>query len=278
MRWATLYSAWKRRLDSLIGLPTLPNTFLGWIPALYRITDEQVLASTGLDAFVFLLFFKMSACLFSIMFFFALTVLLPINSTMFPSGDGVAKSKLQVQTHSLWDESSVDNNRTVTQCTDLTHNDHPCVGGAKLQIFTGSYLAFTYFFTFLTLYMVDRHTRCILHIRQDHLGTQSTITDRTFHITGIPRDAKFINPSLISKLLDPWIYDEPPSGEGSTTQSSGASSPSGGLAVLAPTPNLYSDNDSFRPPALGSSLAFDGQNQGPSPLDSNISLGDTHIW
>ncbi|PHH49163.1 hypothetical protein CFIMG_007902RA00001 [Ceratocystis fimbriata CBS 114723] len=92
------------------------------------------------------------------------------------------------------------------------------------------------------------------------------------------RDAKFINPSLISKLLDLWIYDEPPSGEGSTTQSSGASSPSGGLAVLAPTPNLYLDNDSFRLPALGSSPALDRQNRGPSPLDSNISLGDTHIW
>ncbi|PHH49650.1 hypothetical protein CFIMG_006345RA [Ceratocystis fimbriata CBS 114723] len=92
------------------------------------------------------------------------------------------------------------------------------------------------------------------------------------------RGAKFINPSLISQLLDLWIYDEPPSGEGSTTQSSGASSPSGGLAVLAPTPNLYSDNDSFRPLALGSSPAFDGQNRGPSPSDSNISLGDTHIW
>ncbi|KAL2887236.1 Calcium permeable stress-gated cation channel 1 [Ceratocystis lukuohia] len=136
------------------------------------------------------------------MFFFALTVLLPINSTMFPSGDGVAKSKLQVQTRSLWDESSVDNNGTITQCTDLTHNDHPRVGGAKLQMFTGSYLAFTYFFTFLTLYMVNRHTRRILHIRQDYLGTQSTITDRTFRIAGIPKELKDENRirQLVEKL------------------------------------------------------------------------------
>ncbi|PHH49357.1 Calcium permeable stress-gated cation channel 1 [Ceratocystis fimbriata CBS 114723] len=137
------------------------------------------------------------------MFFFALTVLLPINSTMFPSGDGVVKSKLQVQTHSIWDESSVDNNRTITQCTDLTHNDHPCVGGAKVQMFTGFYLAFTYFFTFLTLYMVNRHTRRILRIRQDYLGTQSTITDWTLHITGIPKELKDENRirQLIEKLI-----------------------------------------------------------------------------
>ncbi|GKT62998.1 DUF221 domain-containing protein [Colletotrichum tofieldiae] len=51
-RWPTLYAARKRRLDPSIGLPTLPNTFFGWIPALYRVTEEQVLASAGLDAFV----------------------------------------------------------------------------------------------------------------------------------------------------------------------------------------------------------------------------------
>ncbi|KAL5597018.1 hypothetical protein BROUX41_006312 [Berkeleyomyces rouxiae] len=193
-RWASLYSARKRRLDSLIGLPTLPNTFFGWIPALYRITDEQVLASAGLDAFVFLHFFKMSARLFSIMFFFALTVLLPINSAMFPSGQNTMKHETPAQMTmmpGIWDDTPSDNNNgTGTQCNDLTHNDHPRVGGAKLQMFTGSYLAFTYFFTFLTLYMVNRHTRRILRIRQDYLGTQATITDRTFRITGIPKELK----------------------------------------------------------------------------------------
>lgn len=51
-RWPTLYAARKRRLDPKIGLPALPDTFFGWIPGLYRVTEEQVLASAGLDAFV----------------------------------------------------------------------------------------------------------------------------------------------------------------------------------------------------------------------------------
>lgn len=51
-RWPTLYAARKRRLNPKIGLPALPNSFLGWIPTLYRVTEEQVLASAGLDAFV----------------------------------------------------------------------------------------------------------------------------------------------------------------------------------------------------------------------------------
>ncbi|KAM0432945.1 hypothetical protein ACHAPT_004650 [Fusarium lateritium] len=51
-RWPALYAARKRRLDHTLGLPSLPNSAFGWIPSLYKITEEQVLASAGLDAFV----------------------------------------------------------------------------------------------------------------------------------------------------------------------------------------------------------------------------------
>jgi len=33
-------------------LPELPDGFFGWMPVLYRVTEEQVLACAGLDAFV----------------------------------------------------------------------------------------------------------------------------------------------------------------------------------------------------------------------------------
>ncbi|KAL2691480.1 hypothetical protein Neosp_001866 [[Neocosmospora] mangrovei] len=51
-RWPTLYAARKRRLGHTLGLPSLPNSAFGWILPLYRITEEQILASAGLDAFV----------------------------------------------------------------------------------------------------------------------------------------------------------------------------------------------------------------------------------
>lgn len=51
-RWTSLYAARKRQKNAASILPELPDTFLGWIPALYRITEDQVLASAGLDAFV----------------------------------------------------------------------------------------------------------------------------------------------------------------------------------------------------------------------------------
>lgn len=52
-RWKSLYAARRRQLEpSSIKLPALPDTFLGWIPALYRITEDQVLEAAGLDAYV----------------------------------------------------------------------------------------------------------------------------------------------------------------------------------------------------------------------------------
>jgi len=51
-RWTALYAARKKQKSEATALPELPKTLFGWIPALWRITDQQVLASAGLDAFV----------------------------------------------------------------------------------------------------------------------------------------------------------------------------------------------------------------------------------
>ncbi|OLN93251.1 Calcium permeable stress-gated cation channel 1 [Colletotrichum chlorophyti] len=155
-RWPTLYAARKRRLDPRIGLPPLPNTFFGWMPILYRVTEEQVLASAGLDAFVFLSFFKMATRILAILAFFAYIVMLPINLTWIgkdgnEDGDGTDKS-MEYEKSYLW-----------------------------------AYLVFTYFFTGVTLYILNKQTFRVIHVRQEYLGTQSTITDRTFRLTGIPQ-------------------------------------------------------------------------------------------
>jgi len=42
----------KPGVSSAASIPNLPKTFFGWIPVLWRITDEQVLSSAGLDAYV----------------------------------------------------------------------------------------------------------------------------------------------------------------------------------------------------------------------------------
>lgn len=51
-KWKSLYAARKKQSHAAVVLPELPDTMFGWIPVLYKVTEEQVLASAGLDAFV----------------------------------------------------------------------------------------------------------------------------------------------------------------------------------------------------------------------------------
>ena len=48
------------------------------------------------------------------------------------------------------------------------------------------YVAFAYFFTAVAFYLLVGHTSQIIRIRQAYLGTQSTVTDRTIRLSGIP--------------------------------------------------------------------------------------------
>ncbi|KAI0392114.1 DUF221-domain-containing protein [Xylariaceae sp. FL0594] len=185
-RWKTLYAARKRRLNPEIALPHLPDSFLGWIPALYRVTEDQVLASAGLDAFVFLSFFKMSLRLFATMLFFSATVLWPIHTAFDTYPD---------PNHPSPPESSTISSSSLSDYEVLTGQRHMVLDDKDGFVDKGwsylwSYLAFTWFFSALTVYFMNTETFKIVKIRQDYLGTQSTITDRTFRLSGIPKDIR----------------------------------------------------------------------------------------
>ncbi|ROT37159.1 DUF221-domain-containing protein [Sodiomyces alkalinus F11] len=189
-RWSTLYAARKRRLDPNIGLPTLPDTFLGWIPGLYRVTEEQVLASAGLDAFVFLSFFKMAIRLFAVMAFFAYAVLWPVNHHYMdwntkPPSDNTSSTYHPIDT-TTYDDSTGGFNPYTTRSGDA--NDPLTIefGGQGNNAYLWTWFVFTYFFTALIIYVMNRETFRIIRIRQAYLGTQSTITDRTFRLSGLP--------------------------------------------------------------------------------------------
>ena len=49
------------------------------------------------------------------------------------------------------------------------------------------YVVFVYVFTGLAVYLLISETKRIIRIRQDYLGHQSTITDRTIRLSGIPK-------------------------------------------------------------------------------------------
>lgn len=52
------------------------------------------------------------------------------------------------------------------------------------------YLVFAYFFTFLALYLITSESRRIIEIRQEYLGSQSSVTDRTIRLSGIPPELR----------------------------------------------------------------------------------------
>ncbi|KAI8635462.1 DUF221-domain-containing protein [Xylariaceae sp. FL1651] len=177
-RWKTLYAARKRHMNPDIALPVLPDSFLGWIPALYRVTEEQVLASAGLDAFVFLSFFKMALRLFATMLLFSAIILWPIHSAF----DHDKKPE----------DASIHANPVLSGRSPVEPLFFTLEGKAKDESrdYLWAYLVFTWFFSLLTVYFMNAETFNVVKIRQDYLGTQSTITDRTFRLTEIPKDLR----------------------------------------------------------------------------------------
>ena len=52
------------------------------------------------------------------------------------------------------------------------------------------YLVFAYLFTGLAMYLIVSETRRIIEVRQEYLGSQTTITDRTIRLSGIPPELR----------------------------------------------------------------------------------------
>ncbi|KAK5461280.1 hypothetical protein LTS15_003343 [Exophiala xenobiotica] len=178
-KWTSLYHARKKQSDAASRLPELPKTLFGWIPVIYKISQEEVLASAGLDAYAFLAFFRYAIKYLSITLFFSLTIILPVNykftgQPLFPN--------------SPVNGTDPDHDHNSTFAFDP---DKPKKGVIeKDNSYLWMYTVFVYFFTFVALYLLTQETKNIIRVRQAYLGTQATITDRTLRLSGIPRDLR----------------------------------------------------------------------------------------
>ena len=56
--------------------------------------------------------------------------------------------------------------------------------------FLWMYVALVYMYTALAMYLIIFETKKIIRIRQNFLGTQSTVTDRTIRLSGIPSELR----------------------------------------------------------------------------------------
>ncbi|KAL8713588.1 MAG: hypothetical protein Q9220_002450 [cf. Caloplaca sp. 1 TL-2023] len=187
-RWTGLYAARKRQKNAASKLPPLPDTFFGWIPVLYKISEEQVLASAGLDAYVFLSFFKMAIKFLAVTFFFALVIILPINvhymNYSFPPGNTMATLDYSPIPDTVFSSSSSDGFQgDPIMSTQGSSKSYP-------SNLLWMYVVFTYLFTSLAMYLLVTTTRKIIRIRQEYLGSQTTVTDRTIRLSGIPPELR----------------------------------------------------------------------------------------
>ncbi|QSS59690.1 DUF221 domain-containing protein [Histoplasma capsulatum] len=121
-KWRELYAARRRLRTAASRLPELPDTLFGWIPIVHKISDDEVLASAGLDAFV-------------------------------------------------------------------DHKDDPQKSKAN-PTYLWMHVVFAYIFTGIGISFLIDHTNKIIQIRQQWLGAQTTLTDRTLRLSGIPPELR----------------------------------------------------------------------------------------
>ncbi|RLV91784.1 Calcium permeable stress-gated cation channel 1 [Spathaspora sp. JA1] len=148
-------------------LPKLPaKSLFGWIPIVYKINESQVLEHAGLDAVVFLEFFKMCIKILVVCLVFAIAVISPVR----------------YKYTGRMDSDPDDDNGTagIRRVIGETNDDR-----FKLYLL-GIYTIFTYVFTLITVYFLFKQTNKIINMRQKYLGGQNSITDRTVKVSGIP--------------------------------------------------------------------------------------------
>lgn len=182
-KWSELYSARKKQSGAAVRLPELPKTMFGWIPVLWGISDEEVLASAGLDAYAFLSFFKYAIKYLSVTLFFSLTIILPVNY----------KFKGEIAGLPFWPGWNETGNGTESIKAATLVEDFlkkPPKLTEKDDSYLWMYVVFAYFYTAVAFYLLVIQTKKIIRIRQAYLGTQATVTDRTIRLSGIPVDMR----------------------------------------------------------------------------------------
>ncbi|CCE79589.1 Piso0_001666 [Millerozyma farinosa CBS 7064] len=146
------------------SLPRLPEKSLfGWIPIVIRINEKQILDHAGLDAAVFLGFFRMCIKLCLACLFFAVCIISPVRYKF----TGKVDLDYAVQGNDIDVLNS--------------HNDD-----RNYYYILWMYSLFTYVFTFVSIYFLFRQSNAIIDMRQQYLGKQNSVTDRTIKISGIP--------------------------------------------------------------------------------------------
>lgn len=145
------------------------KSFVNSIITLHKISDEEIIDFAGLDAYVFLGFFKMSIRILFVCWLFASILISPIRyyfTGHYDQGDG----------------DNNGNNTGKSSESDPTSDPTKAWYDTYLLI----YVIFTYLFTYVACHFLVQQAKTVINKRQEILGKQNSITDRTIRLSGIP--------------------------------------------------------------------------------------------
>lgn len=205
-----MYAVRTLRTTNSQTIKILPGNLLTWIKTIYNITDDEVLEYSGLDAYVFLSFFKMGIKIFSLLSVLDILILSPIRYYYTGNYD---KDNLTM--------SVIESIVTFNLNTPATQFKEPPDLLEEFPYYFWVYPIFTYMFSIIVYVKLFDYTKKVLKTRQKYLASQNSITDRTIRLDGIPRRLlkknnpillkNFIEDLQIGKVLDVrLIYDYTP--------------------------------------------------------------------
>ena len=121
--------------------------------------------------------------------FFALVVILPVHVHVGNGflGNDSGKGK-DNETHTDFATSY----RTPAAQSQQNGTQDPPPSDSELMStdYLWMYLGFVYLFSGVAFYLIVNETKKIIRVRQDYLGSQSTLTDRTIRLSGIPKQLR----------------------------------------------------------------------------------------
>lgn len=163
--------------------PIKRTSLFGWIPVIYKITEDEVIQYAGLDAYVFLGFFKMSIKLLSLCCLFSAVVISPVR--YYFTGDYDDDNQGNSGNHSKHNGTSILGDPKFSG-----NSTNPMIDINYQKSYLALYVIFTFVFTYWALQLLLAQAAKVIKKRQEVLGHQSSVTDRTIRLTGIPPELR----------------------------------------------------------------------------------------
>ena len=122
--------------------------------------------------------------------FFSLTVILPVHLHVGSGFLGPEKTDHQNSSSTAYSEVRLIPMAELQQ-NSTQNGTSPYPGLVAVSTdYLWMYLGFVYLFSGVAVYLIIKETKEIIHLRQDYLGSQSTVTDRTIRLSGIPHQLR----------------------------------------------------------------------------------------